>query len=188
MHSRIREVRRAKGLTLADVGARCTPPTTAQTIGRLETGMRTISVDWLNRIAGALMVDPSDLVAMTDRPDVPVAAILSSRGAEAPRHPMVLTAPAAQTDLVGMVVEDSKGDYSAGDHIWLTQIPGPDFTQALNRDCLLPLPAGAFVFGRVIATSVDGAVTLLPIGRAERPLAGLMPGWVAAAHLLIRKL
>ncbi len=188
MHSRIREVRRAKGLTLADVGARCTPPTTAQTIGRLETGMRTISVDWLNRIAGALLVDPSDLVAMTDRPDVPVAAILSARGAEAPRHPMVLTAPAAQTNLVGMVVEDSNGDYRAGDHVWLAQLAGPDFTDALNRDCLLPLPAGAFVFGRVIVATADGDVTILPIGRAERPLSGLKPGWVAMAQTMIRKL
>lgn len=57
MITRIREVRRAKGLTLAEVGDRCDPPTTAQTIGRLETGTRTVSVDWLNRIATALGVD-----------------------------------------------------------------------------------------------------------------------------------
>jgi transcriptional regulator with XRE-family HTH domain len=37
MINRIRDIRREKGLTLADVAARCTPPTTAQTIGRLET-------------------------------------------------------------------------------------------------------------------------------------------------------
>ncbi|RYD56142.1 MAG: XRE family transcriptional regulator, partial [Sphingomonadales bacterium] len=38
MITAIREVRRAKGLTLEDVAQRCSPPTTAQTIGRLETG------------------------------------------------------------------------------------------------------------------------------------------------------
>ena len=54
MQSRIRDVRRAKGLTLADVAERCTPPTTAQTIGRLETGMRVLSLIWINRIADAL--------------------------------------------------------------------------------------------------------------------------------------
>ena len=53
----IREVRRAKGLTLHAVAARCDPPTTPQTIGRLETGTRTVSVGWLNRIAKALGVD-----------------------------------------------------------------------------------------------------------------------------------
>jgi len=40
MINRIRDIRREKGLTLADVAARCHPQTTAQTIGRLETGMR----------------------------------------------------------------------------------------------------------------------------------------------------
>lgn len=80
MITRIREVRRAKGLTLADVGARCVPPTTAQTIGRLETGTRTVSVDWLNRIAAALDVTAADLVELPDRADLPVAAILGQKG------------------------------------------------------------------------------------------------------------
>jgi hypothetical protein len=45
-------------MTLADVAARCSPPTTAQTIGRLETGTRNLSLIWMNRIALALEVDP----------------------------------------------------------------------------------------------------------------------------------
>ncbi|MBX9885807.1 MAG: helix-turn-helix domain-containing protein, partial [Novosphingobium sp.] len=47
MINRIRDIRRQKGLTLADVAARCAPPTTAQTIGRLETGMRSLSLGWM---------------------------------------------------------------------------------------------------------------------------------------------
>ena len=62
MITRIRDVRRAKGLTLEQVGALCDPPTTAQTIGRLETGTRTVSVNWLNRIAAALGVTSAELV------------------------------------------------------------------------------------------------------------------------------
>ena len=54
MITRIREVRRARGMTLDDVARACVPPTTPQTIGRLETGTRTVSVGWLNRIAKAL--------------------------------------------------------------------------------------------------------------------------------------
>ena len=54
MITAIREIRRARGLTLEEVAARCDPPTTAQTIGRLETGTRTVSIKWLNRIAAAL--------------------------------------------------------------------------------------------------------------------------------------
>lgn len=44
MITRIRDVRKSKHMTLHEVAAACVPPTTAQTIGRLETGMRTVSV------------------------------------------------------------------------------------------------------------------------------------------------
>ncbi|MBK9432847.1 MAG: helix-turn-helix transcriptional regulator [Sphingomonadales bacterium] len=54
MLSRIREVRKTKRLTLLDVAERCVPPTTAQTIGRLETGTRTVSLGWLNSACRAL--------------------------------------------------------------------------------------------------------------------------------------
>ena len=66
MITRIREVRRARKMTLDEVAKACVPPTTPQTIGRLETGTRTVSVGWLNRIAAALGVEASDLV---DHPD-----------------------------------------------------------------------------------------------------------------------
>ena len=67
MITRIREVRRARGMTLDEVAKACAPPTTPQTIGRLETGTRTVSVGWLNRIAEALGVDAADLVDHPDR-------------------------------------------------------------------------------------------------------------------------
>ena len=62
MINRIRDIRRQKGMTLADVAAACEPATTAQTIGRLETGMRNLSLIWMNRIAAALDVEPELLV------------------------------------------------------------------------------------------------------------------------------
>ena len=52
IQSRIREIRRAKGMTLQQVADQI--GTTAQTIGRLETGMRTLSIDWVRKIADAL--------------------------------------------------------------------------------------------------------------------------------------
>ena len=62
MINRIRAIRKDRGLTLADLAERCDPPTTAQTIGRLETGMRNLSLAWMERIGGALGVDPESLV------------------------------------------------------------------------------------------------------------------------------
>ena len=93
MITAIREVRRAKGLTLEEVGRRCKPPTTAQTIGRLETGTRTVSVGWLNRIADALEVTAADLVKLPDRAELAVAAVLGHDGAHAPRHAQTVAPP-----------------------------------------------------------------------------------------------
>ena len=75
MMTRIREVRRARNMTLQEVAERCVPPTTPQTIGRLETGTRTVSVGWLNRIADALGVDAADLVSLPEREDIPAPAV-----------------------------------------------------------------------------------------------------------------
>jgi len=104
MITAIREVRRAKGLTLEEVAQRCAPPTTAQTIGRLETGTRTVSVAWLNRIAAALDVDAADLVRLPDRPDIAVAAMLDASGAQALRRPATVAPPHAEADLVAVTV------------------------------------------------------------------------------------
>ena len=100
MITRIREVRKAKGLTLEQVGALCDPPTTAQTIGRLETGTRTVSVNWLNRIALALGVTSAELVALPGHSEIAVAALLGPDGVRAPgrsrfprpSHPMAWSA------------------------------------------------------------------------------------------------
>ena len=187
MITAIRAVRRAKKLTLADVAARCTPPTTAQTIGRLETGTRTVSVGWLNRIADALGVTAADLVKLPDRADLPVAAILGSEGAHAPRHEQVVTPPMAAPDLVALLVEAGTGDYRAGDEIWCRKLAPDAFGQALNRDVLLPRPAGRFLFGRLIGREA-GKLQILPLGAGGRQQVIADPPWAAMAVRLVRAL
>jgi transcriptional regulator with XRE-family HTH domain len=186
MLTRIRDVRKAKGLTLADVAERCVPPTTAQTIGRLETGMRTVSVGWLNRIAAALEVEAADLVTLPDRIDLPVAAILASDGVNAPRRPMTILPPVAAGDMVGILVEVAQGDYRAGDSLWAEKI-GPDhFGRAINRDVLVPRPVGRFAFGRLVATDA-GRVQILPASPGARQLVLDVP-WLAVVRQLVRGL
>src|SRR6476659_3912178 len=104
MITRIREVRRARKMTLQDVADRCDPPTTPQTIGRLETGTRTVSVGWLNRIAKAVGVDAADLVTLPERDDIPLAALLDHDGAHAPRRDGVVIPPLAAPGLIALNV------------------------------------------------------------------------------------
>jgi len=187
MITAIREVRRAKGLTLEEVAARCVPPTTAQTIGRLETGTRTVSVGWLNRIAAALGVDAADLVKLPERPEIPVAALLESTGAQAPRRTAAVVPPHAEPGMVAVTVVTGVGDYRAGDEIWCNTLAPEGFAAALNRDVLVPRPAGRFLFGRLIGREGD-RLHLLPLGAGARQQVITDPAWIAVAIRLVRAL
>ena len=184
MLTRIREARKAKGMTLLDVALACKPPTTAQTIGRLETGVRTVSVDWLNRIAAALQVEAADLVTLPDRSDLPVAAVIGSDGVAAPRKPMTLLPPTPTGQMVGIIVDVAHGDYRAGDALWAERLGPEDFGRAINRDVLAPRAAGGFTFGRLVATDT-GRVQILPATPGARQIV-LDAAWVAMVRQLVR--
>jgi len=187
MITRIRDVRRARRMTLQDVADKCRPPTTPQTIGRLETGTRTVSVGWLNRIADALGVEAAELVSLPDREDIPVAATLDHDGAHAPRREGVVIPPAPAPGLVAMTVASGLGDYRSGDEIWLNRIEPADYAAALNRDLLVPRPAGRYVFGRLIGRE-GTRIQILPLGAGGKQQVFDDPPWAAVAIRLIRSL
>ncbi len=192
MITRIREVRRARKMTLQDVADRCDPPTTPQTIGRLETGTRTVSMGWLGRIAKALGVDAADLVELPEREDVPVAAVLGANGAHAPRREGVVIPPRPEAGQIAVLVETGIGDYRAGDELWLDRLGPDDFGRAMNRDVLVPRPAGRYLFGRLIgrehSDKEGGKLQLLQLGAGGRQTVLADPPWIAVAAKLVRRL
>ena len=196
MINRIRDIRRQKGMTLADVAARCSPPTTAQTIGRLETGTRNLSLVWMNRIAAALAVDPQLLLRSQESAQPRFLARITENGAEAlstPRDAILPTAlGGAEGDgdggvLVALAVEASAGEYRPGDQLWLRQVAPDHYPRLVNRDILAPRPGGRFVFGRMIDRT-GTRVALLPPGAGQRQVVIDNPPWLAVAEMLVRKL
>jgi transcriptional regulator with XRE-family HTH domain len=187
MQSRIRDVRKAKGLTLADVAERCVPATTAQTIGRLETGTRVLSLIWINRIADALGVDSSVLVQLPDQEYLPVAAILHEDGVHAPTTTERIMVPNVSGAMMGLRVAASNGEYRRGDELWLEQLAPEAFSSALNLDVLVPRPAGRFLFGRLLGQD-DGKLHLLPLEAGARQQVVANPVWIAKAVRLVRTL
>ena len=187
MITRIREVRRARRLTLQEVADRCEPPTTPQTIGRLETGTRTVSVGWLNRIARALGVEAADLVSLPAQEDVPIAATLDHEGAHAPRQDGVVVPPRPASGVIAVTVAAGVGDYRSGDEIWLRRLDPGEFSGALNRDVLVPRPAGRFIFGRLIGRE-ENRLQIVPFGAGQRQTVVTDPAWAAVAVKLIRNL
>jgi len=187
MITRIREVRRARGMTLDDVARRCDPPTTPQTVGRLETGTRTVSVGWLNRIAKALGVEAQDLVGVGEAAELNVAAILGPGGAMAPRKPAIVVPPRVDDGQVAVLVGASIGDYRAGDEIWCETLRAEDYARALNCDVLVPRPAGRFMFGRLINRDEE-KLQVLPLEAGGRQQVVANPPWLGVAIKLVRTL
>jgi transcriptional regulator with XRE-family HTH domain len=187
MITRIREVRRARGLTLDDVAQRCEPPTTPQTIGRLETGTRTVSIGWLNRIAQALGVEAQHLVEGNDRAELKVAAVIGADGAHAPRRSSIVVPPRAAEGQIAVLVGSSVGDYRAGDEIWCDTLSTAEYGRALNRDVLVPRPAGRFLFGRLINRD-DEKLQILPLEAGGRQQVVANPPWLGVAARLVRAL
>ena len=196
MTNRIRDIRKAKGLTLADLAAACDPPTTAQTIGRLETGMRSLSLTWMNRIAPALGVEPASLMRADSAASAQIIAELGANGPEAlsaPREallPSELAGDDAAAPLV-LAIRDSVGEYRPGDLVWLRQLDPADMAnainRAINRDCLVPRPGGRFAFGRLIDRR-GTLIGLLPPGAGQKQVVVDNPAWIAVAMMLVRPL
>ncbi|MCP5397315.1 MAG: XRE family transcriptional regulator [Sphingomonadaceae bacterium] len=190
MINRIRDIRKQKGMTLADLAAACSPPTTAQTIGRLETGMRNLTTGWMDRIASALGVDPEMLVRSEASEAAQIVATLNTQGAEAlpsPRDAILVTDLGGDGALMVLEVEAASGPYMAGDQLWLRQIAPEDAAKAINRDVLVPRPGGRFAFGRLIDRQ-GTMVGILPTGAGQKQQVVDNPAWIGVAEMLVRPL
>jgi hypothetical protein len=174
-------------MTLDDVARRCDPPTTPQTIGRLETGTRTVSVGWLNRIARALGVEAQDLVEGGEAAELKVAAIVGPGGAIAPKKSAIVVPPHVGDGQVAVLVAASIGDYRSGDEIWCETLAPADYARALNRDVLIPRPAGRFTFGRLINRDEE-KLQILPLEAGARQQFVANPPWLGVAMKLVRSL
>lgn len=64
-------LREAKGWKRPDLAKRVKPATSPQQIERLEKGDRKLTIDWVEKLAGALGVDPYQLILDSDLPADP---------------------------------------------------------------------------------------------------------------------
>lgn len=190
MINRIRDFRKGKGWTLADLAGACDPPTTAQTIGRLETGTRNLSLKWMERIAAALKTEPELLVRSQSAAHPQIIAVLNETGADtlrSPRDAIVPTDLGGDRPLVVLSVDASSGEYRPGDQLWLRQVDPQDAQCAINRDVLVPKRGGRFAFGRLIDRQ-GAMVGILPPGAGQKQQVVDDPAWIAVAEMLVRKL
>ena len=86
-----------------------------------------------------------------------------------------------------MTVAASVGDYRSGDEIWCDTLQPGEYAQALNRDVLVPRPAGRFLFGRLINRDEE-KLQILPLEAGGRQQVVANPPWLAVASKLVRSL
>ncbi len=172
--NRIRDIRKQKGMTLADVAAACDPPTTAQTIGRLETGMRNLSLTWMNRIGAALGVEPEMLVQGPRKRRAPqVVARLTEpapRRCPAPRDAILPTElEQRRRAAVPRHRGERRANIAAATSCGCAR-SGPRMRRSDQpRRARAPRSGGRFAFGRLIDRQ-GALVGLAPAGRG--PAAG----------------
>ena len=127
------------------------------------------------------------LLSLPDQEELPVAAILDHKGAHALGKTENIYQPTIEPAMVALRVKSSVGDYRAGDDVWLSRRTPEQFGGALNRDILVPRPAGRYLFGRLIGRE-DNRLQILPLGSGARQQIVSDPGWIGVAVRLVREL
>jgi len=167
LHARLREIRKAKGLTLQQVAERIKPdPTTAQTIGRLETGVRTLTLDWVQRIAEAMEVDPGELLSLPKGGDIVIDGSVAASGAVTPQQEGVLAARLLAREPVAIRIGENMGQYRAGDVVICERLPRETWHRIAGADCLVEDSEGRRYFGKSIPGADRDVVVLAPLAPA----------------------
>lgn len=167
LHARLREVRKRKGLTLQQVAERVRPHgTTPQTIGRLETGARKLTIDWLEKIAEAMEVDPAELLAVPGAGDVPITGTVALHGRvdRGGRLMETLALRELSRDAVALKVEENLGPYRAGDVLLCRELARADWPKAVGREVFAEEEEGFCYFGKLAALAEDGRALIAAPG------------------------
>lgn len=151
METRIRELRKRKGLTLQELAAKI--GTTPQTVQRLETANMTVSTDWLQKFATVFGVYPADLLKQQGKQKTQNLgtigrdgiARLSDMDKDADFH---LDIPAENP--VAIRLAEDIGPYQEGAVLIANRLQGNDLANAHGKDCLVALDQQHILLRRVI--------------------------------------
>ena len=184
VQSRIREIRREKGLTLQEIADRA--GTTAQTIGRLETGMRTLSIKWVNRIAEALGVQPAVLLSLPEQGDIEISGEVSAKGGVAEKKIGTVSLRLSARQPIALKIKNNMGEYREGDAIICEGHGSTKAKSAIGKDCLVELKNGARAFAKLASGSKADTYTLIPVGNSGALLENCQITFAAPVVTLVR--
>lgn len=184
VQSRIREIRKEKGLTLQEVAERA--GTTAQTIGRLETGMRTVSLRWVNRIAEALGVESALLLSLPEQGDIEISGEVGGKGAVTARSFGTVSLRLTGKQPIALKIKINMGEYRQGDSVICNGQGAGTPKDAIGKDCLIELEGGKKCFAKLASGAKAGTFTLIPIGNSGDLLENCRVTFAAPVVTLVR--
>jgi len=167
IQSRIREIRKRKGLTLQELAERA--GTTAQTIGRLETGMRTLSIRWVERIAKALGTEAAELLSLPEEEDIRIAAEWSAHGGVKKGAFGALAVRLSVKQPVALKIRTALGEFRPGD-ILVFERKAEGVLAAVGKLVLAEDSKGRFLLGKIVGGARAGEHFLVPEGAAARAI------------------
>jgi transcriptional regulator with XRE-family HTH domain len=161
MQTRIREFRKLRGMTLKELADKI--KTTPQTVQRLETANMTVSTDWLEKIARALLVEPADLIGAQTSREIRLIGRVGEQGRvtrvqNEQANIVHLEVPADNP--VAVRLDISVGTFEAGMVLIANRLREEDLDNAHGVDCLVGLENGSVLLRRIIR-SRNGGWTLV---------------------------
>lgn len=193
MKNRLRELRKALGLTLNDVAGAA--GTSNQQLGMLERGERRLTVEWMQKLAPVLGVEPKDLLpdAGQSRP-IPVVGYVGAGaqifsiddhekggGLEEVEAPI----PGLPQSTVAVQVRGRSMEpaFYPGDLIFYDRQDSGDLTHLSGKECIVRLNDGR-TFIKIMRRLPDGGWYLH--SNNDDPILGIGIAWAAKVKLIVR--
>ena len=165
MQTRIREFRKLRGMTLKELADKVR--TTPQTVQRLETDHMTVSVDWLDKFARALFVEPADLIGPRSSREIPLIGRIGEHGRVASNangnvNQNTFSLDVAADNPMAARLDISVGDFKAGTVLIANRYRDEDIDNAHGLDCLVAVNDSTILLRRLIRGR-NGLWTLVPL-------------------------
>ena len=162
MQTRIREFRKLRGMTLKELADKIS--TTPQTVQRLETANMTVSTDWLEKIARALLVEPADLIGSRSSREIQLIGRIGEQGRV--NHVKQEQASIIHLDVpadkpIAARLDTTVGYFEAGTVLIANRFRNEDMDNAHGVDCLVSVKDGPVLLRRLIRGRNQGW-TLVP--------------------------
>lgn len=186
MQTRIREFRKLRGMTLKELADKIN--TTPQTVQRLETANMTVSTDWLEKIARALLVEPADLLGTRSSRQIQLIGRIGDQGRisrVAHEQSSIIHLDVPADDPIAARLDTIVGYFDAGTVLIANRFREEDVDNAHGVDCLVSIVEGPIVLRRVIRGRNSGW-TLVPLDCGMEVQYDQKVEWIARIIMSIR--